>query len=89
VVEVKFNPDDTVRYWINKQTFLIDKVTSRYRSTTMIEEDRSDYRKVSCMTLPFHIVTRLRGQRLADLTIDSYDLQTVVPAARFTLTATP
>jgi hypothetical protein len=89
VVEVRFSPDDTVRYWINKQSFLIDKVTSRYRSTTMIEEDRSDYRKVSCMTLPFHIITRLRGQRLADLTIASYDLQTVVPAARFTLTATP
>jgi len=89
VVEVKFSPDDTVRYWINKQSFLIYKVTSRYRSTTMIEEDRSDYRKVSCMTLPFHIVTRLRGQRLADLNIASYDLQTVVPAARFTLTATP
>ena len=55
----------------------------------MIEEERSDYRKVSCLTLPFRIVTRLRGQRLADLTIANYDLQTVVPAARFTMTATP
>jgi hypothetical protein len=89
VVEVKFNADDTVRYWINKNTFLIDKVATRYKSQVMIEEDRSDYRKVSCMTLPFRIVTRLRGQRLADLTISNYDLQTVVPAARFTLTATP
>jgi hypothetical protein len=89
VVEVKFNDDDNVRYWINKSTFLIDKVVTRSRSTVMIEEDRSDYRKVSCMTLPFHIVTRLRGQRLADLTIASYDLQTVVPNARFTMTATP
>lgn len=89
VVEVKFNPSDTVRYWVNKQSFLIDKVTTRYNSQTLIEEDRSDYRKVSCMTLPFHVVTRLRGQRLADLNIASYDLQTVVPAARFTLTATP
>jgi len=88
VVEVKFTNDDTVRYWINKSSFLIDKVATRYRSQVMIEEDRSDYRKVSCMTLPFHIVTRLRGQRLADLTINNYDLQTVVPAARFTMTAT-
>ena len=89
VVEVRFTPQDTVRYWINKGSFLIDKVTTRYNSQTMIEEDRSDYRKVSCMTLPFHIITKLRGQRLADLTIDNYDLQTIVPAARFTLTATP
>ena len=69
VVEVKFNDDDNVRYWIDKQTFLIDKVVTRYSSTVMIEEERSDYRKVSCMTLPFRIVTKLRGQRLADLTI--------------------
>ena len=89
VVEVKFTSDDTVRYWINKSTFLIDKVVTRYRSQVMIEEDRSDYRKVSCMTLPFRIVTRLRGQRLADLTISNYDLQTVVPAGRFTITAMP
>jgi hypothetical protein len=87
VVEVKFNNDDTVRYWIDKNTFLIDRVVTRYKSQVMIEEERSDYRKVSCMTLPFRIVTRLRGQRLADLTINSYDLQTVVPAARFTMTA--
>jgi hypothetical protein len=89
VVEVKFNSDDTVRYWINKQTFLIDKVVTRYKSQVMIEEDRSDYRRVSCMMLPFHIVTKLRGQRLADLTISNYDLQTVIPNARFTVTATP
>jgi hypothetical protein len=38
------------------------------------------------MMLPFRIVTRLQGQRLADLTIDSYDLQTAVPAATFTIT---
>ena len=89
VVEVKFNADDTVRYWINKGSFLIDKIVTRYKSQVMIEEDRSDYRKVSCMTLPFRVVTRLRGQRLADLAINSYDLQTVVPAARFTMTVTP
>jgi len=89
VVEVKFTSADTVRYWINKSTFLIDKVVTRYNSQVMIEEERSDYRKVSCMTLPFRIVTRLRGQNLADLTISNYDLQTVVPAARFTMTATP
>ncbi|MDQ3821311.1 MAG: hypothetical protein M3362_27025 [Acidobacteriota bacterium] len=89
VVEVKFNSDDTVRYWINKQTFLIDKVVTRYKSQVMIEEDRSDYRRVSCMMLPFHIVTKLRGQRLADLTISNYDLQTVIPNARFTVTAAP
>jgi hypothetical protein len=89
VVEVKFNAQDTVRYYISKNSFLINRVMTRYNSTVMVEEDRSDYRRVSCMMLPFRIVTRLRGQRLADLTIDNYDLQTVVPAARFTMTATP
>jgi hypothetical protein len=89
VVEVKFNAQDTVRYWINRQTFLIDKITTRYNSKVLIEEDRSDYRKVSCMMLPFHVITRLSGQRLADLSIDSYDALTDVPAARFTMTATP
>jgi hypothetical protein len=89
VVEVKFSDEDTVRYWIDKSSFLINKIVTRNRSTVMIEEERSDYRKVSCMTLPFRIVTRLRGQRLADLTIANYDLQTVVPAGRFTMTAMP
>ena len=89
VVEVKFNSDDTVRYWINKQTFLIDKITTRYRSQVLIEEERSAYRRADCMMLPFHIVTRLQGQPLADLDITSYDLKTAVPAVTFTMTATP
>jgi len=89
VVEVKFNADDTVRYWINKQTFLIDKITTRYRSQVLIEEERSAYRRADCMMLPFHIVTRLQGQPLAELDIVSYDLKSTVPAATFTLTATP
>ncbi|HEX8747440.1 MAG TPA: hypothetical protein VF717_09585 [Pyrinomonadaceae bacterium] len=87
VVEVSFNPTDTLRYWINKRTFLVSRVISRFNSRQLVEEDRSDYRKVSCMMLPFRIVTKLSGQRLADLTIDSYDIQTVVPSARFTMTA--
>jgi hypothetical protein len=89
VVEVKFNADDTVRYWINKQTFLIDKITTRYRSQVLIEEQRSDYRRADCMMLPFHVVTRLQGQPLADLDITSYDLKSTVPAVTFTMTATP
>jgi hypothetical protein len=89
VVEVKFNADDTVRYWINKQSFLIDKITTRYRSQVLIEEQRSNYRRADCMMLPFHIITRLQGQPLADLDIVSYDLKSTVPAATFTLTATP
>jgi hypothetical protein len=89
VVEVKFTPDDTVRYWINKQNFLIDKITTRYRSQVLIEEQRSDYRRADCMMLPFHIITRLQGQPLADLSIDSYDLKSSVPASRFTISATP
>lgn len=89
VVEVRFNPQDTIRYWIDKNTFLINKVTTRYNSTMLVEEQRSDYRKVSCMMLPFRVVTKLGGQRLADLSIDSYDLQTDVPSARFTLAVTP
>src|SRR5213082_3045766 len=89
VVEVKFNSDDTVRYWINKQSFLIDKVVTRYKSQVLIEEQRSDYRRADCMMLPFHVITRLQGQPLADLDIQSYDLKSVVPAATFTMTATP
>ncbi|MBA3768195.1 MAG: hypothetical protein H0W99_14695 [Acidobacteria bacterium] len=87
VVEVRFNPTDTVRYWISKNNFLTTKVQTRYNSRVMVEEDRSDYRRVSCMMLPFRIVTKLQGQRLADLTIDSYDLQTAVPVATFTISA--
>lgn len=89
VVEVKFNPQDEVRYWINKRTFLISKVATRYNNRTLVEEDRSDYRKVSCLWLPYRIVTRLSAQRLADLTIDSYDITTAVPRGRFTLVAIP
>ena len=87
VVEVKFNPQDTVRYWINQQTFLIDKIVTRYNSNVIIEEQRSDYRRADCMMLPFHVVTRLQGQRFADLSIESYDLKSRVPAATFTITA--
>jgi hypothetical protein len=87
VVEVKFSPQDTVRYWINRQTFLIDKIVTRYNSNVIIEEERSDYRRADCMMLPFHIITRLQGQRFADLAIDSYDLKSRVPAATFTITA--
>jgi hypothetical protein len=86
VVEVKFNAQDTVRYWINQQSFLIDKISTRYNSNVIIEEQRSDYRRADCMMLPFHIVTRLQGQRFADLTIDNYDLKSTVPAATFTIT---
>jgi hypothetical protein len=90
VVEVKFNPQDTVRYWINHQTFLIDKISTRYNSQVLIEEDRSNYKRADCMMLPFHIVTRLQGQRFADLEIESYDLKSTVPAATFTIaTVTP
>ncbi|PWT83319.1 MAG: hypothetical protein C5B44_00785 [Acidobacteria bacterium] len=89
VVEVKFNSDDTVRYWINQQTFLIDKIVTRYKSNVLIEEERSDYRRADCMMLPFHVVTRLQGQRFADLAIENYDLKTRVPAATFMITATP
>ena len=90
VVEVKFNPQDTIRYWINQQTFLIDKVVTRYNSQVLIEEERSNYKRADCMMLPFHIVTRLQGQRFADLAIESYDLKSTVPAATFTIaTVTP
>lgn len=87
VVEAKLSAADTVRFFINKNNFLISKVQTRYNSRVMVEEERSDYRRVSCMMFPFRIVTRLGGQRLADLTIDSYDLQTAVPAAIFTISA--
>lgn len=89
VVEVKFNSDDTVRYWINKQTFLIDKISTRYKSQVLIEEERSNYRRADCMMLPFHVVTRLQGQPLADLDIVAYDLKSAVPAVTFTMTAIP
>ncbi len=89
VVEVKFNPQDTVRYWINMQTFLIDRITTRYNSQVLIEENRSDYRRADCMMLPFHVVTNLQGQRFADLTIEGYDLKSLVPPATFTISVGP
>ena len=85
VVEVKFNSQDTLRYWINQQTFLIDKIATRYNSRVIIEEERSEYRRADCMVLPFHIMTRLQGQRFADLTIDSYDLKSSVPSSIFVI----
>src|SRR5207248_8345281 len=42
VVEVKFNSDDTVRYWLNKHSFLIDKVATRYKSHVLYDEDLSN-----------------------------------------------
>jgi hypothetical protein len=89
VVEVKFTPDDTIRYWINKQTFLIDKITTRYKSQVLIEEQRSGYRRADCMMLPYRIMTRLQGQPLADLEIQTYDLRTVVAPAVFTMQVLP
>ena len=89
VVEVKFNSDDTIRYWINKQTFLIDKIATRYKSQVLIEEERSNYKRADCMMLPFHIVTRLQGQPLADLDIQTYDLKSVVAPATFTMQVLP
>jgi hypothetical protein len=85
VVEVAFNPEDTVKYWINKNTFLISRVATRNRGTTLIEEERSDYRRTSCLMLPYHIVTRVRGQGFADVVISRYDLQTDIPVGRFVL----
>jgi hypothetical protein len=89
VVEVKFNSADTVRYWINMQTFLIDKITTRYNSQVLIEEERSSYRRADCMMLPYRVMTRLQGQQFADLTIDSYDLKTAVPAGVFSISVMP
>lgn len=85
VVEVKFNSSDNLRYYIDKKTFLINKVVTYNNGKVLVEEDRSDYRKANCMMLPFRIVTKLGGQRVSDLTIDNYDLKTVVPEARFTV----
>lgn len=85
VVEVKFNSSDNLRYYLNKRTFLISKVVTYYNGKVMVEEERGDYRKANCMMLPFQIVTKLNGQRVSDLTIESYDLKTDVPEARFTI----
>ena len=85
VVEVKFNSTDSLRYWLDKKTFLISKVVTFFNGKVLVEEERSDYRRANCMMLPFRIVTRLSGQRVSDSTIDSYDLKTEVPEARFTI----
>jgi len=85
VVEVKFNSNDNLRYYLDKRTFLINKVVTYYNGKIMVEEERGDYRKANCMMLPFHIVTKLGGQRVSDLVIDTYDLKTDVPEARFTI----
>lgn len=89
VVEVKFTSDDVVRFWINQKDLFISKVVTRYKSQTLVEETRGDYKKVNCMYLPFRIVTKLQGQRLADLEITSYDVEATVPSATFTITAKP
>jgi hypothetical protein len=39
--------------------------------------------------LPFHVITRLQGQRFADLEIVKYDLKSIVPAATFSMSVTP
>jgi hypothetical protein len=85
VVEVKFNSSDNLRYYIDKRTFLINKVVTYYNGKVLVEEERGDYRKANCMMLPFHIVTKLNGQPVSDLMIESYDLKTVVPEANFTI----
>jgi hypothetical protein len=86
VVEVKFTPADTIRFWISKRDFLIYKVVTRYNSKVLIEEFRSDYRKTNCMLmLPYKIETRQNGQRLADLKISEYKIGVDVPAGSFTL----
>lgn len=85
VVEVIFNSTDSLRYWIDKRTFLINKIVSFYNGKELVEEVRSDYRKANCMMLPFRIITKLNGQRVSDLTIESYDLKTIVPEATFTV----
>lgn len=85
VVEVKFNSTDSLRYYIDKNTFLINRAVTYYNGKVLVEEERSDYRRASCMLLPFHIVTKLAGQRVSDLMIESYDLKAVVPEARFTI----
>lgn len=89
VVEVKFTADDVVRFWINQKDLLIGKVVTRYKSQVLVEETRSDYKKIGCMFLPFRIVTKLQGQRLADLNITSYDVEAEVPTSKFTMSATP
>ncbi len=87
VVDVKFSSSDTVQYWINQNNFLIGKVVTRFNGKAMVEEKRSDYRKFSCMMLPFRVITKLQGQPLADLTIDRYDLESTVPTTYFIIAA--
>ncbi len=87
VVEVKFNSSDSLRYYIDNRTFLISKVVSYYNGKVLVEEERSDYRRANCLMLPFRIVTKLGGQRVSDLDIESYDLKAIVPEARFTISA--
>ena len=85
VMDVKFSPSDTIQYWVNQKDFLIYKVKTRFNDAPVIEETRSDYRRVSCLMLPFRVVTKLQGQRLADMNISQYDLETSVPNSSFTL----
>lgn len=86
VVEVKFSPSDTVQYLIDERNFLIYKVRTRFNDKPLVEEIRSDYRMVSCMMLPFRIITKLQGQQLADLNISEYDLRTTIPTTYFVIT---
>lgn len=87
VIEVKFNSTDSLRYSIDKKSLVINKVVSYYNGRMLVEEERMDYRKVGCMMLPYHVVTKLSGQRVSDLNIESYDITTSVPEGRFTISS--
>lgn len=82
VIEVKFNSTDSLRYWIDKRSLLINKVVSYYNGRVLVEEERKNYQKYNCMSLPFHVITKLNGQRVSDLIIEAYDI-TRVPDDRF------
>ena len=85
VVKVRFNDSDELHYYLDKKTFLISKVISYYNGKLMVEEERSDYRRASCLMLPYRVITRLGGQRVSDLTIENYDIKTEVPEGTFNI----
>jgi hypothetical protein len=85
VIDVRFTSSDTIQYWVNQRDFLIYKVKTRYNDMPIVEETRTDYRRASCLMLPFRVVTSLEGQRMADVRVSEYDLKSTVPSAYFTI----
>jgi hypothetical protein len=82
VITNKLN-SDTLKYYINTTTFLVDK-SSTIQGTEGTDSFPADYRQIDGVTVPFYTkeVARLTGQA-QELTISNYVSNPVTDPARF------